>query len=171
VEVIFDQSLLRSAASTIYSAGILQDIITPQQFPKLNTSNFCFFSASLCQLYPNDGIMLDLAAAAAPVTDVNSSGVSVFVNVSVNFSAISSSGAFNPQTLNRKRLVISTSPSPHDAYPGVLSPFLNLSLSLSLAAALALGNNASGTTTSPPFLFQSNAAPCNSGSRGHHRDS
>jgi hypothetical protein len=96
VEIIFDQALLRTASDTVYSAGILADIITPQQFPKLNTSNFCFFSASLCQLFPNDGIVLDVAAAVAPVIDVKDSGVAVFVNTSLNFSANTSSGAINP---------------------------------------------------------------------------
>jgi hypothetical protein len=119
VEIIFDHTLLSSAALTLYSANILVDVITPQQFPKLNTSNFCFLSPLLCHMFPNDGIVLSIAAAAAPLISINTSGVSLSANTTLNFSAQSPS-----------------SPA--------LTSFLNLSCSLGLAASLALGNNASG---------------------------
>ena len=104
----------------LYSADIMVDVITPQQFPKLNTSNFCFLSPLLCKMFPNDGIVLSVAAAAAPLITIATGGVSVDANTTLNFSAQSPS-----------------SPS--------LTSFLNLSCSLGLAADLALGNNASGS--------------------------
>jgi hypothetical protein len=71
----------------LYSADVMVDVITPQQFPKLNTSNFCFLSPLLCRMFPNDGIVLSIAAAAAPLISINSSGVSHSANTTINFSA------------------------------------------------------------------------------------
>jgi hypothetical protein len=107
VEIIFDQTLLRSASSTVYSAGLLTDSITPSDFPKLNTSNFCFFSPALCQQYPDEGILLSIAAADAPLIDVNFTGISVFLNASLNFSANSSSGT----SLSRNHVAFSPPPT------------------------------------------------------------
>jgi hypothetical protein len=92
VEIIFDQTLLRSAFSTVFDAGLLAHTLTPLHFSKLNTSNFCFLSASLCQQYPNEGIIVSAAAAAAPSVDVNTSGVAVFLDLALSFSANSSAG-------------------------------------------------------------------------------
>ena len=149
VEVIFDQMLLNSAFATVYSARLLAYVITPLQFPKLNTSNFCFFNPSLCQQFPNDGIVLTLDALEAPLISITSAGVAIAVNTSLNFAANSSAGAGETsQPENTCQLFFFTLCCPGaNSSAGVLSPFLNLSCSLSLAAALALGNNASGAPT------------------------
>ena len=89
---MFDQTLLRSASSTVFDAGLLAHTLTPLHLSKLNTSNFCFLSASLCQQYPNEGIIVTAAAATAPSVDVNSSGIAVFLDLALSFSANSSTG-------------------------------------------------------------------------------